>query len=134
MRTLPYVDGFNLYYRALRGTAYKWLNLKAFAEQLLDPTNRSEAIRCYTARVSGRSDPAEPKRQNAHLRALQTLPEVSIHYGNFLPKTIKRRIVTPCLQGPMYVDVHSKEEKGSDVHCGNTAARAGMNTRSASTF
>jgi len=27
--TMIYVDGFNLYYGALKGTAYKWLNFEA---------------------------------------------------------------------------------------------------------
>ena len=27
MDTIVYIDGFNLYYRALKGTPYKWLNL-----------------------------------------------------------------------------------------------------------
>jgi len=27
VRTIVYVDGFNLYYRALKNTAYKWLDL-----------------------------------------------------------------------------------------------------------
>jgi hypothetical protein len=27
VRTIAYVDGFNLYYRALKGTPYKWLDL-----------------------------------------------------------------------------------------------------------
>ena len=29
MRTRVYVDAFNLYYGALRGTPYKWLDLDA---------------------------------------------------------------------------------------------------------
>lgn len=37
MRAYVYVDGFNLYYRALRGTTYKWLNIRALAESLLSP-------------------------------------------------------------------------------------------------
>ena len=27
MRTNVYVDGFNLYYRAIKGTQYRWLDL-----------------------------------------------------------------------------------------------------------
>jgi hypothetical protein len=116
VRTFVYVDGFNLYYRALRGTPYKWLDLKLFAASLLDPANHIVAIRYYTARVSGRTDPDEPKRQNAYLRALLSLPEISIHYGNFLPKIINRPLVSPIEGMPKYVDVHSTEEKGSDVN------------------
>ena len=31
MRTRVYVDGFNLYYGALKGTSFKWLNLLALS-------------------------------------------------------------------------------------------------------
>ena len=39
MRTSVYVDGFNLYYRALRGTPYKWLDLKQLVSNLLAPNH-----------------------------------------------------------------------------------------------
>ena len=29
VRTIVYVDGFNLYYKALKGTPYKWVNIEA---------------------------------------------------------------------------------------------------------
>jgi hypothetical protein len=32
-----YVDGFNLYYGALKGTKYKWLDLKALFSAVLRP-------------------------------------------------------------------------------------------------
>jgi hypothetical protein len=35
-RTIVYIDGFNLYYGAVRGSAVKWLNLQRFF-QLLRP-------------------------------------------------------------------------------------------------
>jgi len=28
MRTIVYSDGFNLYYRALKGTSHKWLDVR----------------------------------------------------------------------------------------------------------
>ena len=34
MRTYVYVDGFNLYYGALKGSHYKWLDLKALFTSL----------------------------------------------------------------------------------------------------
>ncbi len=34
-KTIVYIDGFNLYYRALKGTPYKWLDLDAFCRKLL---------------------------------------------------------------------------------------------------
>ena len=35
MRTRVYVDGFNLYYGALKGTSFKWLNLVALSYRVL---------------------------------------------------------------------------------------------------
>ena len=37
LRTYVYVDGLNLYYRALRGTPYKWLDLLALCRRILRP-------------------------------------------------------------------------------------------------
>jgi hypothetical protein len=37
--TIVYVDGFNLYYRALRGTAHKWLDLIALSQAVLPAAN-----------------------------------------------------------------------------------------------
>ena len=34
MQTRVYVDGFNLYYGALKGTKFKWLNLVELARVL----------------------------------------------------------------------------------------------------
>ena len=44
-------------------------------------------------RVSGKTDPGAPARQQIYLKALATLPEVDIHYGRFLAKTVWRPIV-----------------------------------------
>ena len=54
MRAYVYVDGFNLYYRALRPTPYKWLNLRALGAALLDPSDTVDVVRYFTARVSAR--------------------------------------------------------------------------------
>lgn len=86
MRTNVYVDGFNLYYGALKGTRYKWLNLVQLVRQLLPAGHAVGQLNCYTARVSGVSDPQAPARQHAYLSALQTLPEVRLHFGSFLAK------------------------------------------------
>jgi hypothetical protein len=56
-RTIVYIDGFNLYYRALKGSPHKWLDIVALSEAALPPTCRIEAVKYYTARVSGRLDP-----------------------------------------------------------------------------
>jgi hypothetical protein len=85
MRTIIYVDGFNLYFRLLvNRPAAKWLNIKTLSERLLDSANVVTGVKYYTARVSGRVDPTAPARQQIYLDALRTVPEISIHLGSFL--------------------------------------------------
>jgi len=115
-RTTLYIDGFNLYYRALKDTPFKWLNLKRMAEQVLATHNQITCIKYFTARVSGQRDPTSPRDQEAYLSALATLPEVEIVYGRFLAKTIIRPLVAPIPGLPRFVEVHTSEEKGSDVN------------------
>lgn len=115
-RTYVYVDGFNLYYRALKGTKHKWLNLDTLVRSLLDDDNQIDCIRYFTAPVSGKLDPGQPVRQQRYLQALQTLPCVSIHLGNFLTKPKMRPLVNPQLGGPTHVEIWNTEEKGSDVN------------------
>ena len=82
MKTIVYVDGFNLYYGSLRGTPCKWLNLQRLGELLL-PQNGIIAIKYFTAKVSARPhDPDQPIRQQTYLRALHTLPNVEIMFGH----------------------------------------------------
>ncbi len=58
IRTNIYVDGFNLYYGALKKTPYRWLNLDALFK-LLFPKNNILETKYFTARVSGRpNDPS----------------------------------------------------------------------------
>jgi hypothetical protein len=114
MRVHVYVDGFNLYYRALKGTRYKWLDPVALARRLLDPTDTVLMLRYFTARVKARGgDPGAPRRQQIYLSALATLPETRCHFGRFLAKTKFR----PLASNPSkFVEVLDTEEKGSDVN------------------
>lgn len=54
MDTYVYIDGFNLYYRAVRNTPYKWLDLKALCERIF-PNNR--VIRIKYLRLCNRPHP-----------------------------------------------------------------------------
>ncbi len=114
MRTIVYVDGFNLYYRALKNTPYKWLDLHALFSRILDKENRIVGVRYFTAMVTGRVDPDQPRRQRIYLNALNTLPNLTVHYGKFLAKPIKRPISGS--HPPQFVNMDSFEEKGSDVN------------------
>ena len=90
MRTNVYVDGFNLYYGALKRTPFKWLDLVKLAELLLPDGHHINRLRYFTARVSGIANPGAPARQHQYLQALGTLPEVRVHMGRFLAKTAWR--------------------------------------------
>ncbi len=114
MRVYVYVDGFNLYYRALKHSRCKWLNLHALAERLLNAGDTVVVVRYFTARVSARSgDRDAPRRQQMLFNALKTIPSIQFHYGKFLPKTKRRPLVSNPSQ---FVEVHDTEEKGSDVN------------------
>lgn len=115
MGTIVYVDGFNLYYGALKGSSLKWLNLEAFCQALL-PQENITMIRYFTAHVSGKVDRAAPTRQETYLRALATLPSVRIHYGNFLSNTTRMPLANPRPGGAKTVLIVKTEEKGSDVN------------------
>ena len=113
MRFNVYVDGFNLYYGALRGQPYRWLDLRRFASRLLGAGDELHRVRYFTARVHALpGDPDAPARQAAYLRALGTLPDVSVHLGAFLSsvRTMRRA------DGAGTVRVVRYEEKGTDVN------------------
>lgn len=118
-QVIVYIDGFNLYYGAVKGTPYKWLDLDALCRQLLKPTDIILSIKYYTALVSARlKDPQAPTRQQMYLRALQTIPHLSIFYGHFLAHPIRMPLATSLQPGQtvQYVEVMKTEEKGSDVN------------------
>lgn len=113
-RTRVYVDGFNLYYCALKRTPYRWLNLVDLVRRRL-PERDIVAVNYYTARVSDKVKVGSPRRQQSYLSALQTLPEITVHFGSFLahPKTFP---IHPISSPPTFVQVLRSEEKGSDVN------------------
>ena len=116
MRTAIYIDGFNLYYRALKGTHYKWLDLKKLASNLLQQKHIITEIKYFTAIVSGIIDPDQPIRQKTYLRALkQHIPEISIFFGHFLSHKVSLPNF-PLISPLMFSDVLKTEEKGSDVN------------------
>jgi hypothetical protein len=48
-RTIIYIDGFNLYYGAVKGTPHKWLNLQRYFE-MIRQNDDVVAIKYFTAR------------------------------------------------------------------------------------
>lgn len=120
MGTGVYIDGFNLYYGALKGSPYKWLNLEALSKTLLPQENITRV--CYfTAKINGEKDRYAPQRQQTYLHALATLSVVRIHLGVFKSQPTLMPVFPPPRSGPELVRVLKTEEKGSDVNLGCNA-------------
>lgn len=111
-----YIDGFNLYYGCVKGTSWKWLDIGALCQRMYQELEINQ-IRYFTAPISSPpADQSGPQRQQIFLRALQTIPNMSIHQGSFQCHPRNMRLVNPPQGGPNYTDVYYTEEKGSDVN------------------
>jgi hypothetical protein len=115
MKANVYVDAFNLYYRALKGTPYKWLNLRRLCE-LAFPNYQINQIRYFTALIQSRvSVPQQAQRQQIYIRAIETDSSVSVRLGSFLTNRVSLPLVNP--RGRQkFAFVLRTEEKGSDVN------------------
>ena len=117
MHTNVYIDAFNLYYRALRGTPHRWLDLRALALGLLGSAFTLHHIRYFTAPIKAHPrDPQKHIRQQTYFRALRTLPALSIHEGNFLSNPVLMPLADPQPGDQERVRVIRTEEKGSDAN------------------
>lgn len=110
-RSIVYVDGFNLYYGALKGTQHKWLNLEKFFCNLRHG-DEIQKIRYYTALLNG--DRGE--RQAIYLKALDTLPLVELALGRFKATQVGCRVTACNHAGPRFFT--KPEEKRTDVQIG----------------
>ena len=116
-RVAVYIDGFNLYYgmRSKNWRRYYWLDLNRLAERLLRPGQTLASVKYFTARVVPDADSVDKaRRQNIYLEALETLPDLAIHYGYFLPKT--RRGATGTTYEEKMTDVNIAVELLSDAY------------------
>lgn len=113
MKVNVYIDGFNLYYGAVKGTPYRWLNIAQMCHLLL-PDDHIQQIKYFTALVHPRPRDLDQRiRQETYIRALETIPNLSVIYGFFLVHEVTMPLVAP-VGG--YARVYKTEEKGSDVN------------------
>jgi len=112
MRTIFYIDGFNLYYGGCRRDEkkYRWLDIAELCRRLMRDAD-TVAIKYFTARIT--SPTASAKNQAAYLDALGTLPKVSIIEGRFLASRAEMQLVS---DPSKTVEVVKQEEKGTDVN------------------
>lgn len=116
LKTMVYVDAFNLYYGALKGTPYKWLDILTLVRNMLTANNDIVGIKYFTAKVNPRpNDPQQPFRQSLYLRALATINAQCV-YGHYLSHVISMPLANPTAGQSPFVRVIKTEEKGSDVN------------------
>ena len=125
MRTYVYIDGFNLYYGAVKNTSFKWLNILEVCQKLF-PNDQIDLVRYFTARIFAFDHNTQaPARQDVYIRALRTLPNVDIQDGGWFAKRPTRLPQYPLayipegqippLKPPQQVQVLRLEEKRTDV-------------------
>ena len=107
--SIIYIDGFNFYYGAVKGTKWKWLNLEKFFK-LLRQDDEIITIKYFTALIDG----SHRQNQDAYLLALNTLPKVEIILGKFKKKQVK--CLVPSCNFPGKRIFQMPEEKRTDVN------------------
>lgn len=128
IRTNVYVDGFNLYYGAVKGTPYKWLDIRKYCE-LAFPKNEIHEVHYCTAIVKDAPwDPQQSLRQRTFIRALETTG-VQVHYGSFQSNVVSMPLAKKPRRGSRMVEVIKTEEKGSDVALGALLVAHGYQRR-----
>jgi 6-hydroxy-3-succinoylpyridine 3-monooxygenase len=127
LRTIVYVDGYNLYYSALTRTSYKWLDLRMLMTRLLldaypGAQGRVDQLKFFTAPILGRytSDSESPTRQQRYHNALRFAPsgptDIIYGYHNLMTKQV--RPLEPPLNAHGLIRAEVLEEKQTDVNIG----------------
>ena len=118
--TNVYIDGFNLYHGAVKNTKFKWLDLSALCATLL-PDDTIHRIRYFTALVLDfPHDPQASSRQDVYIRALSTIPNLTVHKEGWFATREVWRPKYPLVYlnpkcPPQMVKVQTIEEKRTDV-------------------
>jgi hypothetical protein len=120
VKTNVYVDGFNLYYGAVKGTPHKWLDIRKYCELAFPRHTIAEIHYCTAIVKDAEWDPQQSLRQRTFIRALETTG-VIVHYGSFQSNRTMMPSARPPKEGhrgPQMLEVIKTEEKGSDVALG----------------
>lgn len=128
LRTIVYIDGFNLYYRCLKYTLYKWLDIESFCNNLLAPLSpraRIVSIKYFTSNIKDKtSNTKAAERQIIYLKALsKQCSNLEIIKGKYQVQNKKRLLAqelpcqhdTPCHESNL-IKVVLPEEKQTDVN------------------
>ncbi|HEU5483962.1 MAG TPA: NYN domain-containing protein [Microlunatus sp.] len=110
MATAVFVDGPGLYHAALKDRVGRWLDLRAWTASIL-PGLTIGRIHYFSAWANP-PFPNKVDRQRVYLRALATVPIVTVHMGR---GRIDDRTVRTVGSRPSQVRVHVPRQKGVDV-------------------
>ena len=120
MKTIVYVDGFNLYYGLLRDSPFLWLDLEALAKSLLTEHYEVSQIKYFSARMRrARFATASPHDQFCYWQALSANPKIKIVEGFYKRYRAKLPFAKdPCKSCTkvQFATVWKVEEKKSDVN------------------
>ena len=125
MKTIVYIDGYNLYYSILRQSRYKWLDMvKLFSEHVLhaqDPKMNLIGLKFFTSPVKAKfaaHGRDSVSAQNEYHRALKAiygdLVEIIPGFHEILKHPMMRHLEPPSREDR--VDVWNIEEKQTDVN------------------
>lgn len=110
MRTIVYVDGFNLYYRALKRWNTRWLDLEAFFRASLPDGHDLLEVKYFTAEVDAFLDADAPARQRIYLAAIRHhCRAVRTIKGRFDTYPISAHLVRP--EGKRYQKFFTKKRR-----------------------
>lgn len=117
--TYVYIDGFNLYRRALESSDYKWLDLDKLCAARL-PNFDVKKIYYFTANIKPLPhDPQQAQRQQTYFRALETNPKLTLIKSTFRDESAwmpAQPWEYDELGQPKLHKVRRMKEKGSDVN------------------
>lgn len=109
-RSIVYIDGFNLYYGALKNTRWKWLDIERYFT-LLRQDDEIQTIKYFTAMING----SHLAHQQAYLEALaNACPKISIILGKYKLKRVHCAVKACTYRGGRVFEM--PEEKRTDVN------------------
>lgn len=123
MKTVFFVDGYNLYYGLLSDTRYKWLNLPSLLASIIheqNPASEPVGVHFFTAPVQPKlatRGMTSKQAQDTYIRALKAR-QVKVHLGRHrldhrkMPRFVCHN--TPASREDK-VDIWHLEEKETDV-------------------
>lgn len=122
MKTIAYVDGYNLYYGRLRHSSYKWLDLQALIASIVRaqaPASELVGVKLYTSMIKealSRKGRESVNAQDAYHRAIR-LRGVEVEMGRFTLEegTAPVRVAGQQPDRDKRVDVWTLGEKQTDV-------------------